>query len=278
MPTLRLGRIIPWVIGLGVACLWAMPLVWMVLSSFKPPSEAMAPDIGWLPQDWTLQNYRRVLDYPILLWARNSLIVSITSTVLCVVSGAMAGYALARFRFAGREALFLLFMASLMVPFEVQVVPLLLGFISVGWASTFQALILPSIANVFSVYIFRQFYLKFPREIEEAAEMDGAGPFAFFWRVAFPLARAPMIAASVIVFNVNWNNFLWPLLVTFDDRVKTMPVGIAAFAPSVGSHNQLESFGPGMAAATLLCLPSVGLFLLLQRYFVQGVTAGSVKG
>ena len=113
--------------------------------------------------------------------------------------------------------------------------PLLLAFIKIGWASTYQALILPMIGNVFSVYIFRQFFLTFPKELEEAAIVDGAGRFQIFFRIALPLARAPAIAAAVIIFTLNWNNFLWPLLVTFDEDMKTMPVGIAAFAPVIGT-------------------------------------------
>jgi len=190
----------------------------------------------------------------------------------------MAGYAVARLRFPGRNIVFLLFLASIMVPPEVGVVPLLLAMIKIGWASTYQALILPLIGNVLAVYIFRQFFLGFPRELEEAAIMDGAGRFTIFFRIALPLARSPLIAATVIVFTLNWNNFLWPLLVTFDDAMKTMPVGIAAFAPVIGTQTQLEGYATSMAAVTLLCIPSVALFLLLQRYFIQGITLGGVKG
>jgi multiple sugar transport system permease protein len=174
--------------------------------------------------------------------------------------------------------LFLLFLASIMIPPEVGVVPLLLAVIKVGWASTYQALILPLIGNVLSVYIFRQFFLSFPRELEEAATMDGAGRFTFFFKVALPLARSPLIAATVIVFTLNWNNFLWPLLVTFDESMKTLPVGIAAFAPVIGSHTQLEGYAVAMAAVTVLSVPSVLLFLGLQRYFIQGITMGGIKG
>jgi multiple sugar transport system permease protein len=181
-------------------------------------------------------------------------------------------------RFPGRDILFALFVASLMVPTEVCVVPLLLAMIKIGWANTYQALILPSVGNVFSVYIFRQFFLKFPSDLEDAAKMDGASQMMIFWRIAFPLARAPLIAATVILFTLNWNNFLWPLLITFDDSMKTLPVGIAAFAPVVGTHTQLEGFAVGMAGITILSLPSLLLFLGLQRYFIQGIASGAVRG
>jgi multiple sugar transport system permease protein len=268
-----------WLGGLLVALLWGAPFVWMVSTSLKPPGEVMTVDIEWLPRHVTLENYRRVFaEYPVLRWGFNSLVVAVTSTGLSVISGAMAGYALARMRFPGRDLLFGLFIASLMVPTEISVVPLLLGIIKIGWANSYQALILPSVGNVFAVYIFRQFFLKFPRDLEDAARMDGAGHFLIFWRIALPLARAPMIAAIVILFTLNWNNFLWPLLVTFDDSMKTLPVGIAAFAPETGTHTQLEGFALGMAGVTILSIPSLALFFCLQRYFIQGIASGALRG
>jgi multiple sugar transport system permease protein len=266
-----------WPLGVAVAVLWALPFVWMVSTSFKFPSDVMTRDIEWLPRRVTLDNYIKVFDYPVIRWGFNSLVQATISTFLCVLFGAMAGYALARMRFPGRDALFYIFLASLMIPTEVSVIPLLLGFIKMGWASTYQALILPSIGNVFSVYIFRQFFMSFPKELEEAAKMDGAGPFNLFFRIALPLARAPAIAASVIIFTLNWNNFLWPLLVTFDESMKTLPVGVAAFTPVVGTRTQIEGFSVAMAAVTILSVPSLLLFCFLQRYFIQGLSQGSVK-
>lgn len=266
-----------WAGGLIVALLWAAPFIWMVSTSFKPASQVMTKDIEWIPREIVYVNYAKVFEYPVLTWAMNSVIQATFATFMCVLSGAMAGYALARLRFPGRDALFALFLATIMVPAEIAVVPLLLAFIKIGLASSYAALILPSIGNVLSVYIFRQYYLTFPRELEEAAIVDGAGRFGIFFKIALPLARAPMIAVSVIIFTLNWNNFLWPLLITFDEDMKTMPVGIAAFAPTVGTHTQLEGYAVVMAAVTLLCIPSVALFLLLQRHFVAGISSGAVK-
>jgi multiple sugar transport system permease protein len=266
-----------WLVGMFFVVIWAAPFVWMVSTSFKPPSQVMTRDIEWLPREVTLENYRKVLEYPVATWALNSVVVAVIATALCVLFGAMAGYALARLRFPGRDLIFLLFLASLMIPPEVGVIPLLLAMIKIGWASTYQALILPLIGNVLSVYIFRQFFLTFPRELEEAAVIDGAGPFGIFFRIALPLAKSPLIAVTVIVFTLDWNNFLWPLLVTFDENMKTLPVGVADFAPVVGSHTQLEGFAVAMAAVTLLSIPSVVLFLSLQRYFIEGIATSGIK-
>jgi multiple sugar transport system permease protein len=267
-----------WIMGMLCVILWAAPFFWMISTSFKPAAQVMTKTIEWFPRQWTFENYHKVLtQYPIGTWALNSVIVATASTILCVLFGALAGYALARLRFPGRHLIFLFLLASMMIPPEVGVVPLFIAFLRLGWASTYQALILPTIANVLSVYIFRQFFLSFPRELEEAAIVDGAGAFKIFFKVALPLARSPTIASTVIIFTLNWNNFLWPLLITFDEDMKTLPVGIAAFAPVVGTHTQLEGYAVAMAAVTLLCVPSIVLFLTLQRQFIQGITAGSLK-
>ncbi len=276
---LRPGEIPAWLLGLAVAALWIMPFVWMVSTSFKYSGDVMSADIEWFPRRVTVQNYVDIFTkYPIGRWALNSVIVVFSSTALCVLAGAMAGYALARLDFPGKKILFLLYIASLMVPIEVYAIPMLLGIIKVGWANTYQSLILPSIGNVFSVLIFRQFFLNFPRDLEDAARIDGAGHGLIFWKIAMPLARAPLIAATVIVFVLNWNNFLWPLLVTFDDTMKTLPVGIAAFTPVHGTATQLEGYAAAMAGITVLSLPSVLVFLVLQRYFIQGISSGAVRG
>jgi len=267
-----------WLLGMLVAAAWAAPFVWMVSTSLKPAGQVMTRTIEWLPRRVVLDNYATVLRYPVATWALNSVVVAAVATALGVLFGAMAGYALARLRFPGRRVLFGLLLASMMIPGEITVVPMLIAFIRIGWASTYQALILPLVANVLSVYIFRQFFLQFPAELEDAAIVDGASRMTVFWRIAFPLARSSTIAATVILFTLNWNSFLWPLLVTFDEEMKTLPVGIAAFAPSVGTHTQLEGYGAAMAAITILSVPSLLLFLLLQRYFIEGVKGAGLTG
>lgn len=276
---LRLGDVPVWLIGLLVAVIWAMPFVWMISTSLKYPGDVMTPTIEWLPRRVTFDNYIRIFtEYPVLRWLLNSIVVAVIGTGLNILTGAMAGYALARLKFPGRDFLFFLFIASLMVPTEVTVVPLLLAMIKIGWWDTYQAVICQPLTYVYSVYIFRQFFLKLPRDLEDAAKMDGAGHFLIFWRIAFPLARAPLIAATVIVFTLNWNNFLWPLLAVSSDEMKTLPVGIAAFTPVIGTHTQLEGFALGMAGITVLSIPSLLLFFFLQRYFIQGLSSGAVRG
>jgi multiple sugar transport system permease protein len=280
---LRAGNMKPrdipvWALGLIIAVLWIAPFVWMVSTSFKPAKEVMTPEIEWFPRHVVLDNYKKVFEYPVARWAWNSFVVATTSTALGVLFGAMAGYALARLNFPGKNVFFAILIASLMIPTEMTIIPMFVGFLKVGLSNSYIALILPTIANVFSVYIFRQFFLGLPPELEDAAAIDGASRFGVFWRIALPLARSPMIAASILLFTLNWNSFLWPLLIIFEDKMKTMPVGIAAFTPVVGTHTQLEGFGIAMAGVTLLSLPGLLIFLLLQRFFIEGISQTGIKG
>ncbi len=265
-----------WAIGTFISIIWFMPFIWMISTSLKLPEHAITKNIEWLPKVVTLENYIRMLEFPILRWILNSIIQASISTTLTVFFGALAGYAIARLKFPGNKLVFAIFLASIMIPSEVTLVPLLLAFIKTGYANTYTSLILPTIANVFSVYIFRQFFLNFPTDLEDAAKMDGAGHFRIFFSIAFPLARAPMIATIVIIFTLNWNNFVWPLLVVFEENMKTLPVGIAQFMPIEGSYTQ-EGFTLKMAAVSCLALPSLILFFFLQKYFISGLSHGSIK-
>jgi len=281
--TLRRGnmksRDLPiWILGLFIAILWILPFVWMVSTSFKPAKEVMTKEIEWFPRHVVLDNYKKVFEYPVARWAWNSLVVATVSTTLGVLFGAMAGYALARLNFPGKNVFFAVLIASLMIPTEMTIIPMYVGFLKVGLSNSYISLILPTIANVFSVYIFRQFFMGLPVELEDAATIDGASRFGIFWRIAMPLARSPLIAASILLFTLNWNSFLWPLLIIFEDKMKTMPVGIAAFTPVVGTHTQLEGFGIAMAGITLLSLPGLLIFFIFQRFFIEGISRTGIKG
>lgn len=275
---LKKSNILFWIVGMFFALLWIAPFVWMVSTSLKPADQVMTLNIQWIPQTFTLESYRKVFEYPVLRWGFNSLFVACVATFLGVTLGAMAGYAFARLRFPGNKGLFTLILVSLMIPTELSATPLFIAFLKIGLVDNYLALILPSVASVYSVYIFRQFFKGIPNEIEEAAIIDGASHLQIFFRIAMPMAKSATIASIVLLFTANWNLYLWPLLVTFNEEMKTLPIGISQFSSISGSHAQLVSFGPGMAAATLLSIPSLMIFLVLQRYFVEGVTSSGVKG
>jgi multiple sugar transport system permease protein len=268
-----------WIGGLLIAAIWVAPFVWMVSTSLKPSNEIMTRDIEWIPCHITIQNYEMVFrHHPVLRWILNSVIVTFGATSMSVLLGAMAGYGLARLHFPGRELIFNVMLASIMIPQQIALIPLFVAFLKIGFVNSYPALIAPGIASVLCVYIFRQFFISLPKELEDAALIDGAGRFGVFWRVALPLARSPITASAILVFTANWNDFLWPLLVALTENMKTLAVGAAQFAPVIGGHTQLESFGPGMAAVTLLSIPTVALFLILQNYFIEGITQGALKG
>lgn len=276
---LSLATIPVWLLGMVVAVAWIAPFVWMISTSLKPSSQVMIKGIQWLPREVTLENYRMVIEsHPILRWLLNSVVVAGVATVASVLFGAMAGYSLARLNFPGRDVLFAVTLASIMVPEQIAMVPLFVAFLKMGFVNNYAALIAPGITNVLCLYIFRQFFLNLPDELEDAALIDGASRMMIFRKVALPLARAPAIASAVLVFAANWNAFLWPLLIAFEERMKTLAVGAAQFAPVTGGHTQIEGFAAAMAAVTILSVPIVILFLFLQRYFVEGITQGAVKG
>jgi len=274
---LKISDIPIWTIGTIISIIWFMPFIWMLSTSLKLPENVITKDIIWFPEEITFGNYIRMLEFPIIRWFLNSGIQAICATTLTVISGAMAGYAFSILKFPGNKLIFLIFLTSIMIPPEVALVPLLLAFIKTGFANTYISLILPTIANVFSVYIFRQFFINLSKELIESAKMDGASHLRIFYSIAFPMARAPLIATTVIIFTLNWNNFVWPLLVTFEENMKTLPVGIAQFSPVTGNYTQ-EGYALKMAAVSCLAIPSLLLFFFLQKYFITGLSQGSVKG
>ncbi|HEY3107443.1 MAG TPA: carbohydrate ABC transporter permease, partial [Chloroflexota bacterium] len=204
---------------------------------------------------------------------------AVASTAASLLTGALAGYALARLNFPGRALIFVLMVAAIMIPTEMTIIPLFLAFLKLKLVNSYLALILPSLASVFSVYLFRQFFLTLPHELEDAAAIDGCNRFQTFWRIALPLAQPAAVAGAILLFSNHWNAFLWPLLVMLREEWKTLPVGVATFGSVGGAgQTQIQGFGIAMAAVTILALPSLLVFLALQRYFIEGVTKTGLKG
>jgi len=273
----RPGEALLLVAGLFATVVWLVPVVWMALSSLKPEGEILTRTPEILPRHWVLDNYATVFKQPVLKWFANSLIVAIGGTLLTLFVSATAGYAFARFRSKGRRALFAVLLATLIVPFEVTMIPLYLLMSGLHLTGTLVAMILPDAASAIGVYIFRNFFFSFPRELEDAAAIDGSGPWGTFWRIAVPLAVPSIVAVSILSFVGYWNAFLWPLLVSSADTT-TMSLGIAVYRPGASSTGQIRLIGPGLAAATLLAAPTLLVFFALQRRFTEGVTTSGLKG
>jgi len=265
-----------WVVGIIVTFVWLVPLLWMVLSSFKPEGEILTRTPEILPRQFILDNYMTIFRQPVLKWFINSTLVALGGTLLTLFVSATAGYAFARFSFRGKNALFALVLATLIIPFEVTMIPLYLLMSGLSLTGTLTAMILPDAASAVGVYIFRNFFLGFPRELEDAAAMDGSSPWGTFFRIALPLARPAILAVAILGFVGYWNAFLWPLLVSNSDTT-TMALGISVFRPAASNTGQTQFLGPGLAAATLLAVPMLLVFLVLQRYFIEGVTTSGIK-
>lgn len=251
------------------------PFVLMVLISFMTPAQSMAYPPALWPSPATGANYTQALTGAGLgQYFLNSLIVATLTTAGQLLFSAMAGYAFARFRFPGRDALFLLVLATMMVPTQVNLVPLFGLMAAMGLVNTYAALILPGLVGAFGIFLMRQSFLAFPAELDDAAMLDGLSPWGTFWRIALPLSAPALASLGIFSFVTAWNAFLWPLVVTHSDRLFTLPVGLAAFK---SSFREVTDWGVLMAATAITIAPAVIAFLLGQRYFVQGLAAGAVK-
>jgi multiple sugar transport system permease protein len=266
---------------LVLAVLWLSPIAWVVVTSLKP-----APDIIRLPPEWipwppTGAHYHEVL-LGSSRTARigrafvNSLVVAMGSVVLVLATSAMAAYPLARLRFPGRDLVFVLLVGSLMIPNAVLLVPQYVLTQRLGWLSTYQGLIVPEAAMIFAfgVFLLRQFFVTMPRELEDAALIDGAGPWEVFWRIIIPLSQPVLAALAIFAFRSAWNDFLWPLIAVNKPEMFPLPVALALLRSAYSS----ESYGPIMAGAALSALPLLVVFVVANRRIVEGVRLSGLKG
>jgi multiple sugar transport system permease protein len=252
----------------------AGPLLWMLSSSLKPPGEVLANPPSLLPHHWRWQNYADVFSQvPFARYMLNSLLVATVVTVAALLFHSMAAYSLARLRFPGRDKIFLAILATLMVPFTVIAVPLFIIVDWLGWVDTYQGLIVPMIPHAFGIFLLRQFYLALPRELEEAAIVDGASLVRVYWSIVLPLSRPVLSALAVFFFLANWNNFLWPLIVTQDQSLWVVQQGISQFTGEHASQYNLIT-----AASTCAALPTLILFFVLQKRLVEGIKMTGLKG
>ncbi len=271
-----IARILLYAVLILIALFFLLPLLWMFSTSIKPRSEWVTLPLTWIPHNLTWENYTSILanpTLPIVRWFVNSVGISLIVTVLVVLIDAMAGYAYARLNFIGRDALFALLLATLFLPGIMFIVPNFLTVARLDWLNTYQGVFVPGLASVFGVFFLRQFFQSIPKELEEAAFIDGAGPFTTFFRVVLPLARPAMATLAIITFLGSWNDFLWPLLILSDRTMKTLPVGLAELQ---GAY--VFEYGPLMAGAVIAALPVLILYLFLQRYIVQSVAMTGLKG
>ena len=278
----RLRRFIAYAVLVGLALLYFIPFFWMFATSLKTLPESVRGFDLW-PDDASLAAYRQIFtseELPFLTFFRNSLFLAGTITVIEVVLTSLGGYAFARLRFPGRELLFLLVLATLMIPDQLRLVPvylMLIDFPITGWnlTSTFQGYILINLVTAANLFLMRQYFLTIPKDYEEAARLDGAGYFKTYWRVMLPLATPALAAVAILTFQGIWNDFFWALIVLglVDVDKYTVQLGLANYIGQYQSNWPLL-----MAGATVAILPVALVYVFFQRYFVAGVAAAGVKG
>lgn len=262
----------------AVCVVFLFPLVWAFVCSVKPEAEILSYPPRWVPKTFTLSNYTTVLQkYPYLSWGVNSLITSIAGTLLILFLASLAAYALGRFHFRGRNLIYGTIVTMLLIPIQAYMIPLYLMCAKVGMLNTYGSIIFPSAANVTSIFILTSFFKGLPRELEEAARIDGCGEFTIFAKIMLPLSKPALSTVTILTFIANWNSFLWPMIAIRSDKMLTLPVGIAQFMGSVSSNAQFQ-YGTALAACCMAIIPTMIVFLLLQRYFVEGIATSGIKG
>jgi multiple sugar transport system permease protein len=261
------------VLGLGLIVVTS-PFLWMALSSVKAEGEIRRVPPTWWPEAPTLDNFRELFErLDFAQFFTNSILVATVVTIGNLIFCSMLGYALAKFEFAGRKALFWVVLGTLMIPGMVTLVPLFVLVANLGLVNTYMGLILPFLAAPFGVFLMRQFFLAMPDELIDAARVDGASEFRIFAQIVIPLARPALAVLAILTFLGSWNNFLWPLVVATTEDKYTLPVALALYSTG---QNQTD-YGLLLAGAVVVVVPVLVVFLALQRYFVQGVAMTGIK-
>ncbi|MFT4029485.1 MAG: carbohydrate ABC transporter permease [Protaetiibacter sp.] len=266
----------PWLVILLLIVLvaWLTPFVWTYLGSLKSQAENLIRPPTVLPQHPTLDNFTTwFTDLHFFTFFQNSVVVAIATVVANLIFCSMVGYALAKLRFPGRQAIFVTTMVTLMVPGVVTFIPLFVIVAKMGLLDTALGLVLPFMVTPLGVFLMRQFMQAIPDALLEAARIDGAGEFRLFFRIVLPLCGAPLATLAVITFLASWNNFLWPLVATQSESGYTLPVALSLF--STGQHS--TDYGLLLAGSVLIITPILVLFLLLQRYFIRGIATTGIK-
>ncbi|BAY26990.1 sugar transport system permease protein [Calothrix sp. NIES-2100] len=257
------------------AIITVIPFLWALSASFKPLSEIVSGQPNFIPHNFTFDNYKQIfLQEPLFWrWLFNSVLIAFCVTILNLLLNSMAGYALARLRFAGKRFWFLLILAVLAVPAQITLIPTFLILKAIGWLNTYQGMIVPSMVNATFIFMMRQFFVNFPKELEEAAQLDGLNTLGIFRHIVLPLAKPALAAQAVFVFMGSWNNFLLPVVILFDPEMFTLPLGLNTFKGQYISYwNYI------MAASMVFTLPALAIYAFFNRYFIQSVTFTGGKG
>lgn len=270
-------KTISFMILLLVAFLWITPLIWGLAISLKKPLDIALNPTSLIPEIWSLEHYLKLftrIDTPIMRWMLNSFIIAATYSILYLIVASLAAYAFSLLKFKFRDQLFWLVLTTTMIPTVINLVPLITMMIDLQWFGTWWALIIPGLGGVFGMFLLRQFFLGVPKEIIEAATIDGLSKFGIFIRIVLPLSKSALLVAGLFAFMGNWNDYLWPLIVLTgaDVNTWTLPIGLSKIA---GTYNY--DYGLTMAAAILAIIPVVIVYALLQDRIIEGVSRTGIK-
>lgn len=264
-----------------------LPFIWTLSTSFKSDSEILSGSMQIIPSHFTWDHYKEVFEtMPFLNYLKNSLILALGGVATNLFFGSLAGYSFGQLKFKGKKPIFLVFLASMMVPSIVTMIPTfivlrgfplaggndLTGTGGLGLINSYWAILLPGAAGAFSIFFMKQFFEQLPKELGESARIDGASEFKIFWNVYFPLAKPALTTLGIMTFQAGWNAFMWPMIVLNADEMKTVQVGLAAF-----QYNYNTNYGPLMAGTILATLPVLVLFIFSQRNYVQGMADAGIK-
>jgi len=264
-------------LALILAALWAIPVLWMILTSLKPESQIVTMPPRILPDYFTFENYVKVLTIPrgvdLIRSFLNSLIVAGVGTALVLLVDILAAYPLARMKFPGRDALFFLIVASLIVPHEILLIPNYITVWRLEWLNSLLALIVPPVASGFGVFLLRQFFLSIPSELEDAARIDGCSRLRILWSIVLPVSGGAIATLAIFTFLFYWNDFTWPYIVVNSAEVMTLPVALIQFR-----GDYFSEYGQLMSGAFVSALPAILIFLVAQRLIIRSITLTGLKG
>jgi multiple sugar transport system permease protein len=281
-PAFRAARRIPWLrytlwllLGIG-SIIMIVPFYWTVVTAFKPTAEIQRFPPTWWPEQPTLDHWRSLTDlsvgsFPVFF--RNSVFVTTVITLVTLLTSSLSGYVFAKFDFPGRNKIFVVVLAMMIIPFSITLIPSYALMVRLDWINNYLALIMPVAFNPFGIFLMRQFMHGIPDELLDAARMDGAGEWQIFFRIVLPLASAGLAALGILTFIGQWDNFLWPLVVLDDPDLYTIPLGLAQFRGRLGTN-----VGGLAAGAMVAVLPVLIMFLFAQRRFIEGITLSGLKG
>ena len=255
--------------------LFFLPFFWLISTSLKELDQIFTLPPVWIPDPLRWQNYPQALGYfPFLLQLRNTLVIAVSAVMLTLISSALVAYSFSRLRWHGRDILFFAMLSTMMLPYQVTMIPLFIIFRTVGWVNTLLPLIVPHAFGVpFFIFLLRQFFLSLPRELDDAAIIDGCSEFGVLWRIILPLSKPALATVALFQFLGSWNDFIGPLIYLNDPSKYTLSLGIQVFVSTVGVQ-----WGWMMAVTTVLTVPVVVLFFFTQRTFIQGIALTGIKG